>query len=172
MKKKGELTIKINLSNRWIYFLITLGILVVISVGVYAISSSGPNSGHPASDLDFTGGFTVPSGKITAPEICIGSSCKTSWPSTGTEVCPSGMTIIYTYINDGEDITGTHSTERLLSNINPQDGCDGDNQVSYTCPVDASKICRDVFRFVEDGIVKYRYRQITCKRTANVKCKE
>ena len=47
MKKK-------NYSNRFIYFFVTLGILVLLAGGVYAIASSGANSGHPASDIDFT----------------------------------------------------------------------------------------------------------------------
>ncbi|VVB83410.1 Chaperone of endosialidase [uncultured archaeon] len=46
---------KKNYSNRFIYFLVTLGIFTLLAGGVYAITSSGANSGHPASDIDFTG---------------------------------------------------------------------------------------------------------------------
>jgi len=51
MKKK-------NYSNRFIYFLVTLGIFTLLAGGVYAISSvsSGANSGHPAGDIDFSTG--------------------------------------------------------------------------------------------------------------------
>lgn len=50
MKKKG-LTIKINFSNRWIYFLITLGIIAIVAVGVYALSPGmKPNPGHDINE--------------------------------------------------------------------------------------------------------------------------
>jgi len=54
MKKK-------NYSNRFIYFLVTLGIFTLLAGGVYAISSvsSGANSGHPAGDIDFSSGINT-----------------------------------------------------------------------------------------------------------------
>ncbi len=90
MKRKG-LTIKVNLSNRWLYTLIVIGILTIIGVGVYAFGTTSPSTfGHSVGELDFTGGFTVPSGdvkitsgKITAPQLCIGTDCKTAWPISG-----------------------------------------------------------------------------------------
>ena len=48
--KKRGLTLKINLSNRWLYFLITLGILAIVSVGVYAVDTS--QAWHPASQIE------------------------------------------------------------------------------------------------------------------------
>jgi hypothetical protein len=48
---------KIHYSNRFLYSLITLVMLAILSTGVYAISSSGANSGHPASDVDFSSGI-------------------------------------------------------------------------------------------------------------------
>jgi hypothetical protein len=51
MKKKRGLTIKINLSNRWLYFLITLGILMIVAVGVYAASYSSSGAGHPITEI-------------------------------------------------------------------------------------------------------------------------
>jgi hypothetical protein len=52
MKKKEGITIKINLSNRWIYFLITLGILSIIGVGVYSLTpGTAPNPGHLISEM-------------------------------------------------------------------------------------------------------------------------
>lgn len=66
MKKK-------NYSNRFIYFLVTLGIFTLLAGGVYAISSvsSGANSGHPSSDIDFSKGISgvgniVSTGSVTA----------------------------------------------------------------------------------------------------------
>jgi hypothetical protein len=54
MKKKRGLKVNIHLSNRWLYFFITLGILAIISVGVYAWDASG--AGHNANEIDFSGG--------------------------------------------------------------------------------------------------------------------
>jgi len=69
----------INFSKRWLYTFIAIGILAIIVVGVYAINT---NEGwHPASQIDFSGGITTPI--ITSDEICIGSDCKSSWPSGG-----------------------------------------------------------------------------------------
>ena len=51
MKKRG-LSIKINLTNRWLYTLIAIGILAIIGVGVYALTPGvAPNPGHLASDM-------------------------------------------------------------------------------------------------------------------------
>jgi hypothetical protein len=54
MKKRG-LTIKINLSNRWIYFLITLGILAIIGIGVYATTYTPSGAGHPYTEISTCG---------------------------------------------------------------------------------------------------------------------
>ena len=59
--KKGKgVAINIHLTNRWLYFLITLGILIVVSTGIYAANliqtynSNGnfniPNPGHSIND--------------------------------------------------------------------------------------------------------------------------
>jgi len=103
MEKKKELTIKINFSNRLLYTFIVLGILVLVAVGVYAYGTSNPSTfGHSTGEIDFSGGFTIPSGDInlgdsgkiiigtttitsinrttiTAQGFCIGTDCKTSW---------------------------------------------------------------------------------------------
>jgi hypothetical protein len=55
MKKgKRQINIKINFTNRWLYTLIAVGVLVIMGVGVYAASSLltpgvAPNPGHPIS---------------------------------------------------------------------------------------------------------------------------
>ena len=54
---KKEMKLKNKFSKRFIYFFVTLGILVFLTGGVYAIASSGTNSGHPASDIDFSSGI-------------------------------------------------------------------------------------------------------------------
>ncbi len=53
MKKKRGLTIKINLSNRWLYSLITLGILMIVAVGVWAYGTSSPSTfGHSSEEIN------------------------------------------------------------------------------------------------------------------------
>jgi hypothetical protein len=86
MKKEKGLTIKINLSNRWIYFLITLGILAAIGVGVYAAVDT-TKAWHSANQVDFTGGITIPSGDIvlSTGQLCFGTDCKSSWSASGTK---------------------------------------------------------------------------------------
>ena len=59
MKRKG-LTIKINLTNRWLYTLIALGILIAVGVGVYAVVPGvAPNPGHLLSQISPPAGCTA-----------------------------------------------------------------------------------------------------------------
>jgi len=51
MKKRRGIEIKINLSNKAIYTLIIIGILVIIGIGVYAYTG---NVGHTSSQIDET----------------------------------------------------------------------------------------------------------------------
>ncbi len=51
MKKKRGIEIKINISNRWIYTLIVIGILAIVGVGVYAYTG---NVGHTSAQIDET----------------------------------------------------------------------------------------------------------------------
>jgi hypothetical protein len=52
MKKKRGIKINIQLSNRWTYFLIILGILAIVGVGIYAYGTSSPSTfGHSAGEL-------------------------------------------------------------------------------------------------------------------------
>ena len=57
--KRGKL--KDKFSKRFIYFFVALGIFTLLAGGVYAISSvsSGANSGHPSSDIDFSSGILL-----------------------------------------------------------------------------------------------------------------
>lgn len=50
MKKRRKVTININLSNRWLYTLIAIGIVLVVCVGVYAVGII-PNPGHQINQL-------------------------------------------------------------------------------------------------------------------------
>jgi len=112
----------INFSKRWLYTLIAIGILAIIVVGVYAINT---NEGwHPASQIDFSGGITTPI--ITSDEICIGSDCKSSWPSGGgitEEVDPTVKSWAKT---DNPSIPGTVSANVLKvsgSAVTVNSGC-------------------------------------------------
>jgi hypothetical protein len=52
MKKGKKITIKINLTNKWLYTFIAIGIIAIIGVGVYAIAPGVvPDPGHNINDL-------------------------------------------------------------------------------------------------------------------------
>ncbi len=52
MKKKKGVIININLSNRWLYTFILLGIFIMIGIGVYALTPGvKPNPGHLLSEV-------------------------------------------------------------------------------------------------------------------------
>ena len=53
MKKRG-LNIKLKLSNSWLYTLITLGILIIVAIRIYAIDKSG--AWHSVNEIDFREG--------------------------------------------------------------------------------------------------------------------
>ncbi|VVB84029.1 Uncharacterised protein [uncultured archaeon] len=55
MKKRKGMTRRFNLSNRWMYFLITLGILAITAVGVYAASYTASGAGHPYTEISTCG---------------------------------------------------------------------------------------------------------------------
>jgi hypothetical protein len=96
MKKKRG--IQINLSNRWLYTFIALGILVVISVGVYALQAGvKPNPGHLISEMappssctanqvlqfDGTDWSCIDAGHScdiseTCSQLCTGTNCVTN----------------------------------------------------------------------------------------------
>ena len=98
MKKRGKragLSIKINLTNRWLYSLIAIGILAIAGVMVYALTPGiKPNPGHLANEMapptgcvngqvlqfiDSTNGWgcaslpTLPTGNLNVKVIEIGN---------------------------------------------------------------------------------------------------
>lgn len=106
MKKKRGLTIKINFSNRWLYTFILLGIIIAVSIGVYAVAvGTKPNPGHLVNEMG------VPSNCIANQSIIWNGSdliCgdaqprgltyleSTTCPGEGcTAYCPSGQRVIY-----------------------------------------------------------------------------
>ena len=55
MKKGKVIKSEVKFSNKFIYFLITLGILIIVIGGVYAVA---PNPGHVSNEVDFSSGVT------------------------------------------------------------------------------------------------------------------
>jgi hypothetical protein len=90
MKKKGGIKINIQLSNRWLYTFIVLGILAIVTVGVYAVQQSSSGGGtHNYAEIGFP---SCSNGKIlkwssgawncgddidtdTNTDYCFGGSC-------------------------------------------------------------------------------------------------
>lgn len=80
-----------KVNNRLLYTLISLGILLIIVGGIYAVDIT--QAWHSANQVDFTGLEINPSKvtasseistpKLTATNLCIGTDCKTAWPTTG-----------------------------------------------------------------------------------------
>jgi hypothetical protein len=56
MKKGEKVKTKNKSSNRFIYFLVTLGILALVSGGVYAYTASG--AGHNSNEINVSSGFS------------------------------------------------------------------------------------------------------------------
>ena len=98
MKKRKGLIVHIHLTNRWLYTLIVIGILILAGVGVYAAVyiNSVTKTGHDLRELQPCGvnqtlktnsGGTawecVDDRRCDVPgscsQLCIGTSCKTKW---------------------------------------------------------------------------------------------
>jgi len=76
MKKKGiklGKRFKVNISNRTSYTLITLIVIILIGVIVYAVA---PNPGHALEEIDWSN--VIP--QIKTDSLCLGADCKASWP--------------------------------------------------------------------------------------------
>lgn len=58
MKKRNKL--EVNFTNRWLYIFIILAVIVVIAVGIYALTPGvAPNPGHLLSDISPPAGCTA-----------------------------------------------------------------------------------------------------------------
>jgi len=142
-KKKRGIEIKIKLSNRWLYFLVVIGILLIVGIGVWAYGTSDPSTfGHTASEISGLEDLSI-------------------------EVCPSGTSIVYDYVNGDED-----TTEFIKIDSSPgTDTCNGNSEQQYVCPVSSSKICTDVYRSGTYPTI-YTFLEVTCKQKRNVQCLE
>jgi hypothetical protein len=97
MKKRRLIKIRnfqINFSNKIFYTILLISTVILLGVGVYAVA---PNPGHTASEIDFSGGFNVPSGNV---------GIGTTDPSQKLHV--AGSTRINNYLGVGVDPSSTH----------------------------------------------------------------
>ncbi|MBU0959218.1 MAG: hypothetical protein KKB31_04720 [Nanoarchaeota archaeon] len=111
------MSVNINISNKAVYTLITLAIVLVIAIGINAYNSGGPPStmGHSIEEIEgvqakITNGLTACSGANLA--------IKTINPDTGAVTCEtddvgSGGIIlnsnVYTRTASGDTPLGTHA---------------------------------------------------------------
>lgn len=138
-------------------------------------------------------------GKVGASINGNGDAVFKTISAANTVTCPAGMTASFTYVNEGEDINSGlpapsgNTAVQLLRVVTggfrnvpssaypsidslPADTCDGDRGVYgatgvYTCPVDASKTCNDVWDRVDYGSYsQYALTTVTCKTHAIMKC--
>jgi len=95
----------INLSNRTFYTLISIGVLVLLGVGVYAFGTNDPSVfGHSIGEIDWNSGvisnlaintITLSGQAISSwSEISGGGGCYTSYKSdcSGDDCCITGFT--------------------------------------------------------------------------------
>lgn len=118
MRRKRGFNLTINLSNRWLYTLIALGIVIIFSVGVYASFGNTPNPGHPVSQLQtcsedgkilkMSGGAWICAEDVNT-DYCVGGTCGGSLTVTGG-LSVSGGNIA---LSGGNRYIGTTSNHRL-----------------------------------------------------------
>ncbi len=118
MKKKEGITIKINLSNRWLYTFILLGILIAVGVGVYALTPGvKPNPGHLLNE-------TAPPSPCTANQflkwdgsnwICSTASCSVSLTSCQNVYGEGGGICSNNQVSAGSGYSGYRPYEKCCS---------------------------------------------------------
>jgi hypothetical protein len=77
--------IEVNISKKYFFGILLIGLMVVGFVGVYAYNNAGTGGvpskmGHSVDEMDWS---KKVNGSVTADGFCIGSSCVTVWPSGG-----------------------------------------------------------------------------------------
>ena len=76
-KKRGDIVIQINLSNHWVYLLVTIGIISTLAIGVYAYGTSNPSSiGHSIGEINWSSGTIA---QLNVTSLCLNGDCRTSW---------------------------------------------------------------------------------------------
>ena len=133
-KKRGlKINIKINLTNRWLYTLIAIGILAIVGVGVYAIDTS--QAWHSTDQIEGLG--------------TLATKDSVSWTEISNR--PAGL-------DDGDDVGGSSSLWTPSgSNIYYNDGNIG---IGTTTPGAKLDISGDIILTGKIKIVRrYYYRK-------------
>jgi hypothetical protein len=165
---RNKKSIKEKFSIQLNYIIVVLGIIVLISLGIYALPSGvAPNPGHFISEV------SPPSG-CAAGQLLQWNGA--TWTCINANVgCPSGTHIATsTYTNELEDTYGSPTFMGYSPSCSsPTDTCDGDQNNAYTCLTSDSKTCIDVYKTPTGGIAPYTCtkRTITCKKAAML-CEE
>ncbi len=112
-KKRGKsLRININLSNRWLYTLILIGVLIAVAIGVYAATYSPSGAGHPYTEISTCG----------ANEILKMNSAGNAWECSGagggSQWITSGNNIYYSTGNVGIGTSNPTSRLEVSGNTN------------------------------------------------------
>lgn len=152
MKKRGKFIIQINLSNRWLYTFIILGILAIIGVGVYALAPGvAPNPGHLLSEVG------VPTGCVAGQFIswngtnlicssdndyCSGGKCNGNLNVNGEmkivkHIIMNKTTSPTLSCGSGANMTGSDSAGKVNSKSSSGTPC----TVTFSQPFDSTPVC-------------------------------
>jgi len=92
MKKRGRF-VQINISNRFIYTFIILGILTIVGVGVYALTPGGNPSGTPSQNPGHLISTMDPPSPCTANQFLqfdgTDWKCASQWTTSGNNMYSS-----------------------------------------------------------------------------------
>ena len=138
--------IEINISRRVLYTFLSVIILGLVAVGVYAYGTSSPSVvGHSIGEIDGLGDL--------ATKNSVNWSEVTNKPAESVVVVNSNM---------GEDIYQAWNTDggAWVSHAPHADSCNGDNTNAYTCLPSEDRSCLDS---AETGSPAH-HRRITCIR--------
>ncbi|HVY01832.1 MAG TPA: hypothetical protein VHA12_03650 [Candidatus Nanoarchaeia archaeon] len=133
MSKQGKLSVKAMIALVFIF----AGLVSVIAYG-----TSNPSVfGHSASEIDFTGmsGNVVTSGDVQASRICIGTDCRTSWPTSTSTVSTGSPSIVFQAQRFTDDDTNYYIDINTGAHIGGNWALDGDLNVNGK--VEADRLC-------------------------------
>ena len=139
MKKRKGVTIKINFTNRWLYSLIAIGILVIISAGVYAWANSA-GVGHSYNELQPCSGTQILKMNGAGAWAC-GSDIDTGI-TTETDPQVGAVTSSRWCIGDGSAVQCNQiPLSKGVEIWKLNDGCKGPSQMINSDDVVFSKTC-------------------------------
>lgn len=167
-RKSSGINFNFRLSNRAVFTILGVLVLILGSLSVYAYGTSNPSSfGHSVGELDGLGSLATKNSVDWNSEISnIPSGFADGVDNTGSVPDPLEVKTVITtklslagnyyytrrYINLGEDNYGSWNVGYK------SDTCDGNHNVAYTCPRNSNKNCQD--RKTED--YGY-YRSVDCR---------